>query len=113
MIHRRAVHEERVGRKRAVAWAEIRSGSRKGLDARRAERARVQAADQLEMRLVEKAAVPGASDALAVVQVVGEADARLDVVVVGRIFVDQRVVRLGERNPLEVVAQAEADGEIL
>ena len=105
-VERRAVDEERIGRELAVARARIGGRRREVHGERRGERrAGVEAADQLEVRLVVEAAVAAADHALAAAEVVGHADARLEVVLVDRILLDQRIVGLGNRDDLEVVAQ--------
>ena len=102
-----------VGRaRRSVARAGIgRRGREVDQERVREGRAGVDAAQQLEVRLVVEAAVAGANDALAAAEIVGHAEPRLDVVLVDRVGLDQRVVGLGERDDLEVVAQAEAQRE--
>ena len=112
-IHRRPIHQERIGRELTVAWTQVWSGDREGLVARRAERAGIETANQFEVSFVEEPAVSGACSPLAVAQVVGQADARLEVVIVGRILFHQRVVRFGQRNALEVVAETKAEREVL
>ncbi len=112
----RATRQEGIGRERPVAWSRIEVVQRKVARERvREHRAGVDTADELEVRLVVEPAITTADDALAV-HVVGEAHARLEVVLVDRIVVgarEQRVVDLVDRDDLEVVAHAEADRQVV
>ena len=108
----RAVDQERIGREIAVAWSRIEVVQREtAVERGREHGPRVDASDQLEVRLVEEPAVATANDADSV-DVVGQADARLEVVLVDRIVAgapEERVVDLVDRNDLEVVTQAQAE----
>ena len=105
-VEGRSVDQVRIGRELAVARPGVGSRRREVHRERGGERrAGVEAANQLEVRLVVEAAVSAAQDALAAAEVVGHADTRLEVVLVDRIGLDQRVVGLGDRDDLDVVAQ--------